>query len=178
VQYCRITPEGNVTPCPYMPVVAGDLRTRSFAEIWRESPVFRRIRGGELGGKCGGCEYRGICGGCRARAFANTGDFMAADDSCAFEPSGLEAMIEPPRAVTYGAEATTGLVWAPEASARLERIPSFVRGVVAARVEEFARARGYTRVTAEVMAEVRSSLPIDFSKKLPFFASTDDGAHG
>ncbi len=34
VHYCRITPEGKVTPCPYMPVVAGDLTQSTFGEIW------------------------------------------------------------------------------------------------------------------------------------------------
>ena len=51
-QYCRITPEGKVTPCPYTPTVAGDLTTTSFGEIWDRSPVFATLRGGELGGKC------------------------------------------------------------------------------------------------------------------------------
>ena len=67
-QYCRITPDGKLTPCPYLPEVAGDLRTQRFAEIWRSSPLFRRLREGALGGKCGACEYRALCGGCRARS--------------------------------------------------------------------------------------------------------------
>ncbi len=54
-QYCRITPDGKLTPCPYLPEVAGDLRTQSFADIWRSAPLFRRLREGELGGKCGAC---------------------------------------------------------------------------------------------------------------------------
>lgn len=175
-QYCRITPEGHVTPCPYMPVSAGDLRERSFGEIWRGSPVLLRIRGEEPGGKCGRCEYRSICGGCRARAYADTGDFMAADASCAYEPTGDAPLIEATRAITYGAPANPELEWSPEAKARLDRVPGFVRGVVAARIENFARERGHARVTAEVMAEVRSNMPIDFSKRLPFFASSDDSA--
>src|SRR5260370_29088464 len=42
--YCRITPEGDVTPCPYMPVTAGSLRRSSFAEIWRGPPLFDDLR--------------------------------------------------------------------------------------------------------------------------------------
>src|SRR5438067_10633002 len=76
-QYCRITPDGKLTPCPYLPEVAGDLRTQSFADLWRSAPLFRRLREGALGGKCGVCEYRALCGGCRARAFALTGDVLA-----------------------------------------------------------------------------------------------------
>jgi AdoMet-dependent heme synthase len=176
-QYCRITPEGRVTPCPYMPVVAGDLRADTFGDIWKGSPVFGRLRESELGGKCGRCEYRSICGGCRARAYADGGDYMGADLSCAYEPTGEAALIEP-RAITYGAPAQRELPWSSGAAARLEMVPGFVRGVVAARVEAFARERGYDRVTSEVMAEVRRSMPVDFSKRLPFFARSDDGANG
>src|SRR6266581_1031988 len=69
-QYCRITPDGKLTPCPYLPEVAGDLTGQSFGEIWRQAPLFRQLRERRLGGKCGDCEYRAVCGGCRARAFA------------------------------------------------------------------------------------------------------------
>jgi AdoMet-dependent heme synthase len=168
-QYCRITPDGKLTPCPYLPEVAGDLRTQSFAEVWRSSPLFRRLREGALGGKCGTCEYRKLCGGCRARAFALTGDVLAADPSCAYEPDGATPVFEPAAPVTYGAEFTPALVWTDAARARLERIPSFVRGVVTKRVEDWARREGRREITIELLAEVRRSMPVDFSKRLPFF---------
>ncbi len=173
-QYCRITPDGKLTPCPYLPAVAGDLRTQSFAEIWRASPLFRRLREGVLGGKCGACEYRGLCGGCRARAYALAGDVLAADPSCTYEPPPGAAVIAARRAVTYGAEFRPVLAWSPAARERVARIPSFVRGVVMERVEEWARRQGRREVTPELLAEVRGALPIDFSKRKPFFA-TDDG---
>jgi radical SAM protein with 4Fe4S-binding SPASM domain len=169
VHYCRITPEGKLTPCPYMPVVAGDLREDSFVDVWRTSPVFARIRAGEPGGKCGRCEYRAVCGGCRARAWADAGDFMAEDASCAYEPSGTAPLVEP-KTVAYGGQAMSrGMPWTADAEARLARVPGFVRNVVAERVETFARARGYEAVTADVMSEVRRSMPVDFSKRMPFF---------
>jgi hypothetical protein len=71
--------------------------------------------------------------------------------------------------VTYGAPAARELRWSPEAEARLARIPSFVRGVVARRLEDFARARGASEVTADLMSEVRRAMPVDFSRKRPFF---------
>lgn len=169
VQYCRITPEGMLTPCPYMPVVAGDLRDSSFGHVWRTSPVFAALRAGALGGKCGRCEYRKLCGGCRARAYAQAGDFLAADESCAYEPAGDVPVIERQREVTYGMAAPETMSWAPAARQRLERVPSFVRGVVTARVEAWARQRGYAEITPAVMDEVRRSLPVDFSKRMPFF---------
>jgi AdoMet-dependent heme synthase len=172
-QYCRITPDGKLTPCPYLPEVAGDLRTQSFGEIWSTSPLFLQLRDGKLGGKCGSCEYQKLCGGCRARAFALEGDVLAADPSCVYEPAG-GAVIERVRDVTYGAEFQPRLVWAPDARARLQRIPSFVRGVVAKRVEEWARERGLHEVTPELLSNIRSAMPIDFSKKRPFFVKEAD----
>jgi hypothetical protein len=53
--------------------------------------------------------------------------------------------------------------------ALLERIPSFVRGVVMQRVEDWARARGLHEVTPDLLTEIRSAMPVDFSKKRPFF---------
>jgi AdoMet-dependent heme synthase len=169
VQYCRITPEGKVTPCPYTPTVAGDLTERSFGEVWRDSPVFHRLRHGEPGGKCGRCEYREVCGGCRARALAETGDLLGPDPSCAYEPDGTRSVVEPPSPVTYGASHAPTLPWTPEALRRMERIPSFVRGVVVDRVEAFARERGAEVVDEALMAQVRRALPVDFSRRLPFF---------
>jgi radical SAM protein with 4Fe4S-binding SPASM domain len=169
VQYCRITPDGKLTPCPYLPETAGDLRRDRFADVWRDAPVFRTLREGELGGKCGRCEFRQLCGGCRARAFATSGDLLAADPSCAYEPSGEAPLVEPQRTVTYGAPVAHQLRWAPDAEARLRRIPSFVRGVVVQRLEDYARRQGRDEVTVELMAEVRRALPVDFSKRKPFF---------
>ena len=169
VQYLRITPEGQVTPCPYTPLVAGDLTQTSFRTIWEESEVFAQIRSGDVGGKCGSCEYREVCGGCRARAYAEGNGIMGADDSCAYEPDGSRPVIPAAASITYGAAAELELDWTPEALERVRRIPSFVRGVVTSRVEEFARKRGRHVIDLDTMAEVRSTMPVDFSKRLPFF---------
>jgi len=170
-QYCRITPDGKVTPCPYLPEVAGDLKSQRFADVWRSSPLFRRLREGTLQGKCGVCEYRALCGGCRARGFALEGDVLAADPSCVYEPTGDAAPIEPARAVRYGGDFQPALAWTPAARERVARIPSFVRGVVMQRVEAWARRQGRREVTPELLAEVRSAMPIDFSKRRPFFVA-------
>jgi radical SAM protein with 4Fe4S-binding SPASM domain len=173
VQYCRITPEGKVTPCPYLPAVAGDLTRESFRDVWTSSPVFGALREGGLGGRCGRCEYREVCGGCRARAFAESGELLGPDESCAYEPAGDRPVVRPRRSLTYGQAADAELPWTPEARERIARVPSFVRGVVTRRVEDFARERGYLVIDEEVMAEVRRSLPVDFSKKLPFFLRSE-----
>jgi radical SAM protein with 4Fe4S-binding SPASM domain len=84
---CFISHQGEVHPCGYLPVLAGDLRRQSFAEIWENSAVFQQLRDTEnLKGKCGRCEFRNICMGCRARAFAATGDFLDEEPFCIYEP--------------------------------------------------------------------------------------------
>jgi hypothetical protein len=156
-----------------MPLPAGDLRRESFAQVWNESELFRALRRGDVGGKCGRCEYRTICGGCRARAYSVDGDYLAADPSCLYEPEGTRPVIAPAHAVTYGAPAEAELPWTAEAEARIKRVPSFVRGVVVKRVEDYARRGGHTEITADLMLEVRQEMPVDFSKKLPFFIQDD-----
>ena len=172
-QYCRITPDGKLTPCPYLPEVAGDLRTQSFGEIWRSAALFQRLREGQVGGKCGRCEYQKLCGGCRARAFALEGDVLAADPSCVYDPQSKD-IIEP-ISVSYGSEFTPALTWSAAARQRLDGIPSFVRGVVAKRVEDWARERGLHEITPELLGEIRNAMPIDFSKRKPFFVQKADG---
>ncbi len=171
VQYCRITPEGKVTPCPYMPAVAGDLREHSFEAIWDESALFGLLRRGDLGGKCGRCEYREVCGGCRARAYARDGDLLDEDASRAYEPDGSTPLVKPASDSLYGVgDPVPGLTWTPEASERISRVPSFVRGVVVRRVEDYARRSGESTVSVALLDRVRSEMPVEFSKRLPFFA--------
>lgn len=84
---CFISHEGEIYPCGYLPALAGDLRKQSFAEIWEQSQVFGVLRDTDkLEGKCGCCEFRNICMGCRARAFAATGNYMAEEPFCVYEP--------------------------------------------------------------------------------------------
>jgi radical SAM protein with 4Fe4S-binding SPASM domain len=84
---CFVSHKGEVFPCGYLPVKCGDIREQSIGEIWTGSPVFLKLRDpGNLKGKCGICEYKRICMGCRARAFADTGDYLAEEPYCTYVP--------------------------------------------------------------------------------------------
>jgi radical SAM protein with 4Fe4S-binding SPASM domain len=84
---CFISHQGEVYPCGYLPVLAGNLNQQSFAEIWENARVFEQLRDtGNLKGKCGYCEFRNICMGCRARAFAATGDYLDEEPFCVYQP--------------------------------------------------------------------------------------------
>ncbi len=86
---CFVSNSGKVYGCGYMPIEAGDLRQTSFTEVWQESEFFAELRDlDQLKGKCGVCGYAKVCGGCRARAFGSTGDHLAEEPFCAYEPGG------------------------------------------------------------------------------------------
>jgi radical SAM protein with 4Fe4S-binding SPASM domain len=155
--YCRITPEGDVTPCPYMPVAAGNLREQSFAELWRGAPVFDNLRDAKLGGRCGACEFSKICGGCRCRAYATYGDYLAEDPACGYEPGAYGGqVIGLPAEMTFGLPVDYQLQWELAARERLQAIPSFARGMVVKAVEAYARGRGETTITPALLADVRA----------------------
>ncbi|HET9492496.1 MAG TPA: radical SAM protein [Methylomirabilota bacterium] len=154
--YCRITPEGDVTPCPYMPVAVGNLRRTSFAELWRSAPVFADLREPRLGGRCGACEFTKLCGGCRCRAYATYGDYLAEDPACAYQPGAHGSqVIELPATLTFGLPVAYELVWEEAARARLQAIPSFARGMVARAIEAYARRRGEAIITPALLADAR-----------------------
>ncbi len=146
--YMGIRPNGDVTPCPYLPVFAGSLRSASLEDMWTSSELFTGIRQrASLGGRCGACELNGHCGGCRARAFGMTGDVMAEDPLCTHTPGrfvdspparsegpGLRptsgALGEAPAEHWYGAESRATIAWDDGAAERIKKIPAFVRGMV------------------------------------------------
>lgn len=94
---CFVSHTGEVFPCGYLPVSAGNVTRQRFSEIWQHAPVFQRLRNDDLlGGKCGVCEFKRICMGCRARAFyATRGDYMAEEPACVYVPRRHQAVRMP-----------------------------------------------------------------------------------
>ena len=84
--------DGNLLPCSYFPMAAGNIREKSFREIWEESKLFKDLRDFKAyKGRCGVCEYVGVCGGCRARAYAMSGDYMQEEPFCSHRPFKMKA---------------------------------------------------------------------------------------
>src|SRR5262249_18737876 len=143
--YMGIRPNGDVTPCPYLPVFAGTLRRSSLADLWTRSGLFTEIRRRtSLGGRCGECEMNAHCGGCRARAYGMTGDLMAEDPLCTHTPGKFVGSpllsVRPPSplrrsgeagspgtpgasAIEYGTESHTTIAWDDAANERMKKIP-------------------------------------------------------
>lgn len=84
-----ISHTGELCPSGFLPIVCGQFPLDSVVRTYQRAALFRALRDtGRLSGKCGRCEFREICGGSRARAYALTGDPLASDPDCAYEPSG------------------------------------------------------------------------------------------
>jgi radical SAM protein with 4Fe4S-binding SPASM domain len=80
---------GEIYPSGFLPLAAGNVRRDSLTAVYRESPLFRTLRNADnLQGKCGECEYRNLCGGSRSRSYALTGNFLAEEPRCVYEPKG------------------------------------------------------------------------------------------
>ena len=175
--YMGIRPNGDVTPCPYLPVFAGSLRSASLADLWTDSGLFIGIRRrSSLGGRCGECEMNGHCGGCRARAYGMTGDLMSEDPLCTHTPGKfagsplltVQGVAGGPRVegasagrsfIEYGPASPTTVAWDNDATARMKRIPAFVRGMVISAVEDSCRKKGISRVTVEELERIRARMP-------------------
>lgn len=82
-----ISHTGEIFPSGFLEISAGNVRRTSLADAYRNSSLFRTLRDSDqLEGKCGACEYRNLCGGSRSRAYALTGDFLASDPRCIYQP--------------------------------------------------------------------------------------------
>ena len=94
---CFVSHTGQVFPCGYLPVPAGNIREHSMAEIWNQSHVFAELRNEDhLEGKCGLCEFKRVCLGCRARAYYESrGNYMAEEPFCIYEPKRMQRDAEP-----------------------------------------------------------------------------------
>ena len=84
---CFVSHRGQVFPCGYLPVEAGDIRQQTFREIWEYSTLFNELRNPSLlGGKCGLCEFKQVCSGCRARAYGTTQEYLGEEPFCTYQP--------------------------------------------------------------------------------------------
>ncbi len=79
---------GDICPAGFLPLPVGNVRKVNLVDMYRDSPLFRQLHDpSQFGGRCGVCEFKTLCGGSRARAFAATGDPLASDPMCTFQPN-------------------------------------------------------------------------------------------
>jgi radical SAM protein with 4Fe4S-binding SPASM domain len=74
---------GNVRPCSYFPLSAGNVTEADFATIWKESELLRDLRDpARYQGVCGQCPHLSSCGGCRVRAYFTHDAYLGQDPLC------------------------------------------------------------------------------------------------
>lgn len=107
INFCGVLANGDVSICGVASdepdLVAGNIKEKSFKEIWATSPLFKQTRSlntKDLGGICGRCAFNEFCGGaCRLSAYKEEGDFLAPYELCQrFYEAGLipEEILAPP----------------------------------------------------------------------------------
>jgi AdoMet-dependent heme synthase len=78
---------GNICPAGFLPLAAGNVREDQIVNIYRNSALFRQLHDPtQFEDRCGVCDYHTLCGGSRARAFAATGNPLASDPLCQYDP--------------------------------------------------------------------------------------------
>ena len=103
-----VSQRGEVYPSGFLPLSAGSVRERSLVDIYRESPLFQNLRDtSAYHGRCGLCEFVSVCGGSRSRAYAMTGDPLAEEPFCTYQPlsfpfqAELESLIHPAKQAVH-----------------------------------------------------------------------------
>jgi radical SAM protein with 4Fe4S-binding SPASM domain len=88
-----VSHQGEIFPSGFLPVTGGNVLNQSLTDVYRNSELFKTLRDTtQREGKCGICEYQKICGGSRARAYALTGDYLAEDPRCTYQPHLADAL--------------------------------------------------------------------------------------
>jgi radical SAM protein len=89
-----ISHTGEIYPSGFLPISGGNIRRDSLMDVYRNSNLFRILRDpGRREGKCSHCEYCKVCGGSRARAYAFTGNYLAEDPRCVYQPEHAGALV-------------------------------------------------------------------------------------
>jgi len=81
-----IAHDGSVYPSGFLPLPLGNVKHDNLAHVYRDHALLRAIRAARFHGRCGTCDYTKLCGGSRARAHASTGDPLAEDPACFYQP--------------------------------------------------------------------------------------------
>jgi len=76
---------GEIYPAGFLPLMCGRFPHDSIVDVYQNHPTFVSLRDSDqLEGKCGWCDFRHECGGSRSRAFAVTGNPLAAEPDCIY----------------------------------------------------------------------------------------------
>lgn len=91
---CGINAVGDVYPCIGSPIYSGNIREKSFHEIWKNSVQLNRIRQLELQDfkSCEPCSLRKYCQRSSGSTYVNTGHYTGADPWSCMEASVIQEL--------------------------------------------------------------------------------------
>lgn len=87
VASCSILANGDVIPCPFVRIKAGNIHEEPLEKIWLESELLKELRNRKNYEVCGNCKYLAYCGGCRRSAYQATNKINGFDVNCIKEVS-------------------------------------------------------------------------------------------
>ena len=162
--YLGIRPNGDVTPCPYLPGIRGIAsphepdRALVLLGALHRHPAPRRARWTVRRMR----DERPVRGVPRPglrhdRRSDGGGPALHAHAGEVRRGSPAGARRRP--AIEYGPESAATIAWDDAASERMKKIPAFVRGMVVRAVEESCRKNGLDRVTVEELERIRARMP-------------------
>ena len=95
---CGIFSSGDVSPCIAGPLAAGNVKRQSFREVWRESPVFRRIRDLRVEdfASCAPCPLKAWCRRSPGPPVSLHGEFTGIDPWVCEEAAEIRNILEKP----------------------------------------------------------------------------------
>ncbi len=82
-----VSSDGNVMISGLFPFVIGNIRKSELHSVLENPMLSKLYEKNEYAGKCGKCQYFEICGGSRPRAYAQTGNPLASDPICIYNPA-------------------------------------------------------------------------------------------
>ena len=79
---CSILANGDVIPCPFVRIKAGNIYKEPLEKIWKESELLHKIRDRKSYEGCGNCKHLAYCGGCRRSAYQSSNKITGFDYNC------------------------------------------------------------------------------------------------
>lgn len=93
--YLALQPNGDITPCVFMPLVIGNILRDDFRTLWEKNQVLIDLRNrDDRTGACRDCKFKFYCGGCRARPYGYFGDYKASDPGCIYNKDLWEDLVK------------------------------------------------------------------------------------
>ena len=104
-RYCNITSAGDVMACNVLPGAGGNIRDRSFRDVWENSEWLNEVRSIRVADlhTCKSCSSLSYCGRCHAQALTEDGDLYGPSAFAQGRAEALQRKVAGPALVQIGA---------------------------------------------------------------------------